>query len=192
MGDRSFFLYHFLRKPAITGAVAPSSGGLARRMLERVDFQAAKVVVEYGPGTGVFTREVISRLRPDATFLAFELNPELVGVVRHRFPRALIYQESAARIEHYLHLHGRDHIDAVISGLPWAAFPDHLQDEILDPTIRLLRQGGVFSTFAYLHGLALPAGVRLRRLLKRRFRRVEISPVIWLNMPPAVVYWCTK
>jgi phospholipid N-methyltransferase len=161
-------------------------------MVERIDFQTAKVVVEYGPGTGVFTREVISRLRPDATFLAFELNRELVGVVRQRFPEALIYQDSAARIEHYLQLNGRDHIDAVISGLPWAAFPDHLQDEILDPTIRLLREGGTFSTFAYLQGMALPAGVRLRRLLDTRFSRVEMSPVTWLNVPPALVYWCTK
>ena len=192
MGDRSLFFQQFLRRPTVTGAVAPSSAALARRMVERVDFQAAQVVVEYGPGTGVFTREVISRLRPDATFLAFELNPELVGVVRRRFPEARVYQDSATRVEHYLQLNGRDHIDAVISGLPWAAVPGRLQYEILDPTIRLLRRGGTFSTFAYLQGLVLPAGVRLRRLLNRRFSRVEVSPVTWLNMPPAVVYWCTK
>lgn len=186
------FFHQFLRRPNVTGAVTPSSAALARRMVERVDFQAAQVVVEYGPGTGVFTREVISRLRPDATFLAFELNPELVGVVRRRFPEAQVYQDSAARVEHYLPLNGCDHIDAVISSLPWAAFPGPLQDEILDPTVRLLRPGGCFSTFAYLQGLALPAGVRLRRRLKRRFSRVEISPVTWRNVPPAIVYWCTK
>ena len=192
MGDRSLFFQQSLRRPTVTGAVAPSSAALARRMVERVDFRAATVIVEYGLGTGVFTREVISRLRPDAAFLAFELNPELAAVVRQRFPEVLIYEDSAARIEHYLHLNGRDHVDAVVSGLPWAAFPDHLQDEILDPTIRLLRTGGTFSTFAYLQGLALPAGIRLRRLLKSRFSRVEVSPVTWLNVPPAIVYWCTK
>jgi phospholipid N-methyltransferase len=192
VGERGLFFRQFLSKPAVTGAVAPSSAALARRMVERIDFQAANVVVEYGPGTGVFTREVISRLRPDATFLAFEMNRELIGVVRRKFPDALVYQDSAARIGHYLELNGRSHIDAVISGLPWAAFPGHLQDEILDPTIRLLRSGGRFSTFAYLQGLALPAGVRFRRSLERRFSRVEVSPVTWRNVPPAVVYWCTK
>src|SRR5512134_1890540 len=139
VSHRGMFFHQFLRRPNVTGAVTPSSTALARRMVERVDFQAAQVVVEYGAGTGVFTREVISRLRPDATFLAFELNPELVGVVRRRFPEARVYQDSAARVEHYLQLNGRDHIDAVISGLPWAAFPGRLQYEILDPTIRLLR-----------------------------------------------------
>jgi phosphatidylethanolamine/phosphatidyl-N-methylethanolamine N-methyltransferase len=192
VGERRLFFHQFLRRPAVTGAVAPSSAALARRMVERVDFQTATVIVEYGLGTGVFTREVICRLRPDAAFLAFELNKELVAVVRRRFPEVLIYHDSAARIEHYLRLNGRDHIDAVIGGLPWASFPDHLQDEILEPTIRLLRKGGTFSTFAYLHGLGLPAGVRLRRQLKSRFSRVEISPVTWRNMPPAIVYWCTK
>ncbi len=192
MGDRGMFFHEFLRTPKITGAVTPSSTALARRMVERIDFQAAKVVVEYGPGTGVFTREVVSRLRPDATFLAFELNRELVGVVQRKFPEARVYEDSAARVEHYLELNGRDHIDAVISGLPWASFPAHLQDQILEPTIRLLHAGGGFFTFAYLQGLALPAGVRLRRMLKRRFSRVEISPVIWRNLPPAIVYWCTK
>lgn len=65
----------------------------------------------------------------------------------------------------------------MINGLPWAAFPGRLQCGILDPTIRLLRTGGTFSTFAYLQGLVLPAGVRLRRLLNQRFSRVEVSPV---------------
>jgi phospholipid N-methyltransferase len=186
------FFHEFLRTPKVTGAVAPSSAALARRMVERVDFQAAKVVVEYGAGTGVFTHEVVSRLRPDATFLVFELNRELAGVVQRRFPRARVYQDSAARVAHYLALNGRDHVDVVISGLPWAAFPGHLQDQILEPTVRLLRPGGRFSTFAYLQGLALPGGVRLCRSLKRCFSRVEISPVTWQNVPPAIVYWCTK
>src|SRR5512143_1603780 len=192
MGDRSLFFNQFVRGMTVTGAVAPSSAALARRMVQHADLRAADVVVEYGPGTGVFTREVISRLRPDATFLAFELNRELVGVVRRKFPGTRVYQDSAARVEHYLELNGRSHIDAVISSLPWAGFPDRLQDEILDPTVRLLRSGGRFCTFAYLHGLALPAGVRIRRLLKSRFSRVKISPVAWLNVPPAIVYWCTK
>jgi phospholipid N-methyltransferase len=192
VGERSLFLSQFLEGRTVTGAVAPSSAALARRMVQRVDFDTADVVVEYGPGTGVFTREVVARLRPRATFLALEPNPEMAGVLRRKLPGVQVYEDSAARVEHYVRLHARAHVDAVISGLPWAFFPGPVQDEILDPTVRLLRPGGVFSTFAYVHGLALPSAVRLRRSLKSRFSRVEVSPVTWLNVPPAIVYWCWK
>ena len=71
-------------------------------------------------------------------------------------------------------------------------FPDDLQERILDAMIRVMPPGGVFVTFAYLQGLMLPAGRRFRRNLKRRFSNVETSDVIWLNLPPAVVYRCVR
>ena len=45
---------------------------------------------------------------------------------------------------------------------------------------------------AYLQGLMFPNGQRFRRLLGEVFRGVEISPVVWKNIPPAFVYRCRK
>ncbi len=49
--------------------------------MARVDWQKAKVVVEYGPGVGTITQEVLKRMRPDATLIAIELNPNFFRVL---------------------------------------------------------------------------------------------------------------
>lgn len=64
----SFFL-EYLKHPAKIGAIAPSGKWLAKKMVECVDFSACSCIVEYGPGTGVFTDEIIKRKRRDTTFL---------------------------------------------------------------------------------------------------------------------------
>ena len=87
---------------------------------------------------------------------------------------------------------GQTHADVILSGLPWASFPNWLQDEILNAILVSLPEGGSFATFAYLQGMLLPAGIRFRKKLNSFFRKVETSPVVWRNIPPAFVYRCHK
>jgi len=47
-------------------------------------------------------------------------------------------------------------------------------------------------TFTYVTSLALSSGKRFRSFLERSFGRVRLSPVIWRNLPPAIVYDCVK
>jgi phospholipid N-methyltransferase len=83
-------------------------------------------------------------------------------------------------------------LDAVVSGLPWASFPESLQIEILDSMMQVLRPGGQFATFAYLQGLLLPAAKRFRKQLDKYFSKIELSPTVWRNLPPAFVYRCVR
>ncbi len=184
------FLGQFIRRPTAVGAIVPSSRRLARRMVDWVDWPRVETAVEYGPGTGVFTHEILSRLPAKATFVAFEANREIASLWRGRFPGRNLHCGSATGVSGELSRLGRRHTDVVISGLPWAAFPERLQREILDATVASLRPGGQFATFAYLQGLLLPAGIRFRRLLGEYFTEIEVSPVTWLNLPPAIVYRC--
>ena len=82
--------------------------------------------------------------------------------------------------------------DVVISGLPFAIFPEELQEKILQGVLRSLVPGGTFATFAYLQGVILPAGVRFRKKLESTFPEVTTSQIVWNNMPPAFVYRCRK
>jgi phospholipid N-methyltransferase len=50
------FLKQYIKNPRMIGAVLPSSRNLARKMIEDIDFEKAECIVEYGPGTGVFTK----------------------------------------------------------------------------------------------------------------------------------------
>ena len=186
------FLRQFLRHPGKTGAVAPSSEGLAELITDRAGLAEASVIVEWGPGTGVFTEKILQKKRPDALFFALEMNPDFVATTQARCPGAQVFQDSAANTRYYLERHGLRQCDCVICGLPWAAFDESLQDALLDTLVAILRPGGRFVTFAYLQGLLMPAGRRFRRKLKSRFTHVTTTRTVWRNLPPAFVYVATQ
>ena len=186
------FIKQFVKQPTIIGAIAPSSQGLADSMVKEIDFSAADVIVEYGPGTGVFTKHILSKKNKNTVFFALELNETMNRIASQNVPEVTIFQDSASQIKSYLKQYNKDCADAIISGLPWAAFSEQLQDEILTETVNSLPENGIFTTFAYLHGLILPSGSRFRKKLKQHFSSVEVSPIVWKNLPPAIVYWCKK
>ena len=185
------FLRHFLANPGRTGAIAPSSQGLAGRMVEWIDWDNVETVIEYGPGTGVFTEHILARMNPQSRFFGIELNPEFHASLLQRFPDVTFHLDSVENVEVLCREHGVESVDAILCGLPWASFPEELQKSCMDAMMRMLRPGGRFVTFAYLQGLALPAGQRFKNMLHARFGHVEKSPTVWMNLPPAFVYRCT-
>jgi phosphatidylethanolamine/phosphatidyl-N-methylethanolamine N-methyltransferase len=182
------FIRQFLRYPSKTGAIAPSSAALADLITASADLARASVVIEFGPGTGVFTEKILAQLHEKALFFAMEVNPNFVAATQARCPEALIYHDSATHARTYLEKLGHSHCDCIISGLPWAAFGEELQDDLLDTINDVLRPGGRFLTFAYLQGLVLPSGIRFRKKLQTRFARVTTTRIVWTNLPPALVY----
>ena len=73
------FARNFFRHPLMLGSIVPSSRFLIRELLNPVDWSRARVIVEYGPGVGVITAEVLRRMRPDALLIAIEMNPDFVS-----------------------------------------------------------------------------------------------------------------
>lgn len=180
----------FLRHPTGIGAVLPSSPALARMMVADLDLEHATAVAEIGPGTGPFTEALLQVLPPSCRFFAIERDPHIHAEFARRFPQVQAHCRCAGDLPAILREQGLDGVDAIISGLPWAAFGPELQHEILDAVVQGLRPNGRFATFAYLQGLALPAGRRFRRLLHAHFRAIRTSPTVWRNCPPAFVYRC--
>ena len=113
------------------GAITPSSKKLAEKIVETADIKNRKVIVEFGPGNGVFTKEILSSKSKDAIYFAIELNPEQVEETKNNCPGALVYMDSATNLGKYLKKHGVEKCDCVISGLPFANFSESLQNEIL-------------------------------------------------------------
>ena len=186
------FLWEFFTKPATVGAIAPSSRGLTRKMVEWIDWPNARNVVEYGPGTGVFTGQILAELQPGAKFFAIEISPSFVALLAQSYPQAHVYQDSVGNVQALCAREGIAQVDVILCGLPWAAFSSADQAAYLDAMMTVLRPGGQFVTFAYLQGLLLPAGRRFKRQLSRYFSSVERSPTAWLNLPPAFVYRCRR
>lgn len=186
------FIAEFLRAPTRVGAIAPSSKGLARMMVSAVDAQRRSVVVEFGSGTGPFTEAIRLKLGPGSQLIAIEQNDTFAGILRKKFPDLDLVHASVEALPAILQERGGRPADCIISGLPWASFDMALQRRIVAAAANGLRQGGSFATFAYVHGLVLPAAWRFRRLLEGTFRDVRQSEIVWRNLPPAFVYFCRK
>lgn len=182
-----FFLSAVLTKPFKMGAIAPSSKQLSEMMLLKLRPGAS--VVEIGPGTGAITRVIRQRLSNPDHYIGFDINREFVEQLCHEFPDLKFVQDSAENIQ--AHVEGRP-VDYIVCSLPWNIWPSHHQEKILKGAVRPLKKGGHFATFAYWPMLYAPAGLGFRRLLWKTFKKVEVTKIVWGNLPPAVVYVCTR
>lgn len=161
-------------------------------MVDSVDWANTGAVLEYGPGTGVFTQSIQSRMTPGTQFVAIEMNSRFVTLLRQRFPGISVREGSVAGVRQICNEERINLVDAIVCGLPWASFSSSLQTELLEATMSVLRKGGTLCTFAYLQGLMLPPAWTFRRQLRRYFQHVDMTPTVWRNIPPAFVYRCIR
>lgn len=185
MSGRKSFLRNFWKEKKMVGAMSPSSRFLAKKMLESVDFSTARVIVELGPGTGVFTRRILEQLHPDGILLVFELNDEFMKMLKREFTdkRVHLIHDSAEKIAHYLEQFGATSADVVLSSLPLANFPTDLKTRILDESYRIMTDKSLYIQFQY--------SLNAKKAIKNTFSTVNITFTA-INFPPAFVYTCKK
>jgi phospholipid N-methyltransferase len=190
--DRLRFLRAFLREPLTVGACWPSSRELAEKVVGGCNLRSRETIVELGPGTGAFTELILQRLRKRTRFFALEINPGNVRELRRRFPQLEVYAECARTLPKYLGQEDGQKADCIISGLAWGNMLPATQNRIFDAVLSSLAPGGLFTTFAYAHAAWFPTSLRFRRRLFHQFTKVETTPIIWRNLPPAFVYRCWR
>ena len=185
------FLTEFIHNPLGTGSLLPSSSYLARMMVQQAGLEGAEAVLEYGPGTGVFTHYILRELNPHSKFAAIEINPRFAAIFRAEHPGVPLFEDSVENVHAICKSMEIAAVDCVISGLPWAFFPKSVQVMFLDQMMKVLKPGGTFVSFGYLHSLALPTGRHLAALFPTYFTTVSRS-IVWFNLPPALIYRCRR
>ncbi|MER6945163.1 methyltransferase domain-containing protein [Nonomuraea sp. NPDC000554] len=186
--DTALFLGQFLRAPTTIGAVAPSSRRLAEAVCAPVPERGEPTVVELGPGTGPFTAEIQRRLEGRGHHMAVEVNEPMAVLLANRFPSVDVIHGDAAQLGRLLLDRGLRQADVVVSGLPWAAFPDAAQRTLLEAVTLAMSPTGAFTTFSYIHAIPLSSARRFRALLAERFEEVVPGRTVWRNAPPAFVF----
>jgi phospholipid N-methyltransferase len=181
--ELGLFARNFVKHPRMLGSVIPSSRFLIERLLKGVDWERAKVVVEYGPGVGTFTREILRRLAPDATLVVLETNPEFVRFLRDtvRDPRLHVVHDSAAEVGRALRERGLGAADYVISGIPFSTLPAEVREAVLGATRAALHPRGAFLVYQF-SSRVLPD---LRRIFSGVRRSYEPR-----NVLPAHLFFC--
>ena len=179
------FLKQFLKDRQMVGAINPSTRFLGEKMVENVDFKSAELIVELGPGTGVFTDIILELMRDDAKLLVFELNDHFYEQLADRIndPRVEVIHDSAANITDYLNEEEKNNVDVIISSLPLTVFPEKLRKDVVSNAYASLKNRGIYKQFQY--------SLQAKKLLESTYKEVSIKFTL-KNFPPAFVYTCQK
>lgn len=180
--ETSSFMLEWVKAPLVTASVFPSSERLARKMVKGLSADIGKVV-ELGPGTGVFTRQLLACGIPEDHLVLIELNRKFAKNMQDTYPKAMVVNGAA---ESLTRLHLQD-VGAVVSGLPFLSMKDQQIDDILRGAFQVLKQGGVFIQFTYGHRCPVKAPI-----LKHHGLVAERSSFVLNNFPPASVYHIKK
>ena len=175
------FLNTFFAERKQVGAVAPSSKFLVASMCNKIDFKKARYIVELGPGTGVFTSEILKRSHPDCRILLIELNKTFYDILDKKFndKRLIVVNSSADEIENVLKEFNFPYADAVLSSLPLTVIPEIIKKRIVIGSYNVLREGGVYVQYQY--------SLNAKKLLELKYGKLKIG-FVPINIPPAFVY----
>jgi phospholipid N-methyltransferase len=186
--DQILFVKSLVESPVEIGQVTPSSRFLAEGMVNKLDLASAKVVVEFGPGTGAVTKAIVKKCGANTTFFALETNANMITIWQRRFPEHKIIHDSAENIVQHLKAHNFTEADYIVSSLPFALLPPDIAERILTNAYEALKPGGVFVTYQYLHARVINSAMRL---LRKTFSDIDTS-VVFRNLPPSFVFSCRK
>ena len=180
------FIKQYISKPRTVGAILPSSKYLAKKMIHHINFQDAHCIVEYGPGTGVFTQEILAKRKQDTMILLFENNADFYALLQEKYhhePNLHVICDSAELVGKYLQEYEAPPIDYIVSGLPFASLPGDISRNILTEAAKHLGQGGSFITFQYT--------LLMKDLIGQFFDEITLTREL-RNVPPAYVLSCKK
>jgi phospholipid N-methyltransferase len=179
------FSRNFIKHPRMLGSLIPSSRFLVNRLLDQVDWARAGTIVEYGPGVGTFTAEILRRLRPGGTVLAIDTNRDFARYLARtlRDDRLHVIEGSAADAQENLRQRGLGGADYVISGIPYSTMDAEVRERILRTTHEVLQPDGAFLVYQFTRAV-LP-------YLRQVFPHVhtEFEP---RNIMPARLFYCRR
>lgn len=178
------FLKEYIKSPRTIGAIAPSSERLAKKMIENINFEMAECIVEYGPGTGVFTEQLVRNKKRNTILILIEYNEKFCKALEGKYndyDNVVVVNDSAENIDKYLEKYKVKEVDYVLSGLPFASLPKNISNKILKKTRNIIKEKGLFITFQYT--------LIKKGYLESYFEDISFERVLY-NLPPAYVLKC--
>jgi len=133
-------------------SVTPTSRFGVEKVLEKIDFQKNKVILEYGPGTGNFTEPLLKNMTENSKLIAIEKNSDFCKVLQRSIqdPRLLLFEDSAENVLEILKsCNGAGDLkaDCIISGIPFSLLSRRRKMALLKNTHAALKKGGKFLAY---------------------------------------------
>ena len=186
MSTKFLFAKEAIKNYRTSGTIVPSSKFLASKMLKKINFSSANLIVELGPGNGAFTKEILKKINSKTTLICFEINDVFyteLSQIKH--PQLKVIKASAEFLDIELEKLGFKEIDYIVSSIPLSILPKQLSKIILKQAHKVLKKTGLFIQFQY----SLLYYQELKNIFLKENVSLGFEPV---NFPPAFVYYCSK
>lgn len=168
-----------------SGTIIPSSRFLVKRILEKINYKNTKLIVEFGAGNGIITKEILKKIEPSTTLVCFEINPVFykeLKKINHK--QLVVLSASAENVADEIKKLGFDKVDNFISSLPLSMLPKELSIKIIENSYNILKEKGRFVQFQY--------STQFLKQFKSIFNKKVTLGFEPLNVPPAFLYVCEK
>mgnify|MGYP001493155062 CR=1 FL=1 len=184
--DHIEFIYQFFNKPSLVGAIMPSSKFLARNIVNFINFKRKNlVIIEYGPGTGPFTSEIVKKLKDGDKLFLIEQNKKFIeNLVQkyNRYQQLTIIEGSVSNVKTILEENKIKQVDYIVSGIPFSSIPKEVTLDIMENTQSIMNNQSLFITFQYS---------TLKLKLFKRYFEIVSKKFILRNVPSAYII-CMK
>ena len=185
MQEKVAFFKEAVKSFKTSGTLMQSSRFLVKRILSKIDYTNSKLIVEYGSGNGIITKELLKNIEPSTTIICFEVNEVFYNKLKKIDHKQLIVlNTSAENIQQEIEKFGFKKVDNFISSLPLTMLPKDLSERIIENSHKVLKEDGRFVQFQY-STLFLK---QFKAIFKGKVK-LDFEP---LNLPPAFLYICEK
>jgi phospholipid N-methyltransferase len=186
--DTFTYVRNFLRDKNVA-SITPTSRVGVKKVCSNIDFNGSHLIVEYGPGTGVFSNYLLKRMRDDSRLILIERNSNFGSFLENTIhdPRVVIFNDSAENVLDTLRSCKESQADYIISGIPFFWLAYDLKNKILFNTYNALKKGGKFLVYQTCFQTDYHLKVHLERFFPEVKTKFELR-----NIPPMRIYEATK
>lgn len=166
-------------------SVVPTSLRCVKKVCTHINFSKDFLLVEYGPGNGVFTKYLLQKMTSGSRLILVEANEDFVRELNKSIkdPRVEIHNKLAGDIETVLQPEDIGNVDYVLSGIPFSFLKKDRKRQVLTTTKTILKEGGKF--------VAYQTSGHLKKPVMEVFGNYDIEMEM-LNIPPYLIYDVVK
>ena len=186
--DTLVYIMNFIRDKNVASITPTSSVGV-KKVCSKIDFNQNNLIVEYGPGTGVFSKYLLKRMREDSRLILIERNRNFNSILKKKIsdPRVVLVHDSAENVLQTLRMCKESEADYILSGIPFSFLDPELKHKILYNTHRALKKGGKFLVYQTCFQTNNHLKVHLQQYFPVVNSKYELG-----NIPPLRTYEAIK
>jgi phospholipid N-methyltransferase len=168
------------------GAMTRSSKYVVKAVMRNLIGQSLYRVIEYGPGDGVITKEILKIMPRDGELIVVETNPKFLKVLRSiNDSRLKVIDGTVQKVSEELRQEKNATINLVVSSIPFSMLKQTDRERIVNNTFDMLMKSGKFVVFQY--------SPILLSLLNKYFDKKYIkTQVEFRNIPPCFIMSAEK